>query len=312
MDRNSVQWRGYIPAITTPFTGEGVLDLAAMERLLQWLSEEGMHGIIIGGTQGEWFTISSAEREQLLRTVGRKLSGKLPLIAGCSAYTTVEVAAHARLAAEHGFDGILVTPPPYMVPTDREILGFYRDVNAAVSLPICVYNWPPGTNVDMSLELLSAIAELSNVVAIKNSTADLRHFVDVFFALKDRVRVFGVPMNELGILLVQQHGADGTMGAGAVLGRELPDYFNAIWDNDLPRARRLGERNELLMREWFNTDYTGRFGSAQAIFKAALNELGLPGGYPRRPLLPLEEQGVTMVRRTLTELGKIGSPQRRE
>lgn len=306
MDRNSVQWRGYIPAITTPFTGDGALDLEALDRLLQWLWQEGMHGIIIGGTQGEWFTISSAERKQLMQTVGRKLSGKLPLIAGCSGYTSGEVAAHAKLAAEHGFNGILVTPPPYMVPTDREILAFYREVDAAVSLPICVYNWPPGTNVDMSLGLLREIAELSNVVAIKNSTADLRHFVDVFFALKDRVRVFGVPMNDLGILLVQQ-GADGTMGAGAVLGRELPDYFNAIWDNDIARARLLGDRNEVLMRAWFNTDYTGRFGSAQAIFKAALNELGLPGGYPRRPLLPLEAEGVRVVRQTLVQLGKVGA-----
>lgn len=306
MDRHSVQWRGYIPAITTPFTGEGALDLDALERLLQWLHEERMHGIIIGGTQGEWFTINQAERKQLMQTVGRKLAGKIPLIAGCSGYTSQEVAAHARLAAEHGFNGILVTPPPYMVPTDREILAFYREVNDAVSLPICVYNWPPGTNVDMSLQLLQQIAGLSNVVAIKNSTADLRHFVDVFFALKDKVRVFGVPMNDLGILLVQQ-GADGTMGAGAVLGRELPDYFNAIWENDIPRARKLGDRNEVLMRAWFNTDYTGRFGSAQAIFKAALNELGLPGGYPRRPLLPLEAEGVRVVRQTLVQLGKVSA-----
>ncbi len=311
MDRDSVQWRGYIPAITTPFTRDGALDLEAMERLLQWLWDEGMHGIIIGGTQGEWFTISAARAQAADELVGRKLSGKMPLIAGCSAYTVAEVAAHARLAAEHGFDGILVTPPPYMVPTDREILGFYREVNAAVSLPICVYNWPPGTNVDMSLELLRSIAELSNVVAIKNSTADLRHFIDVFFALKDQVRIFGVPMNEMGIMLVQQHGADGTMGAGAVLGRELPEYFNAIWANDLPRARRLGERNERLMRDWFNADYTGRFGSGQAIFKAALNELGLPGGYPRRPLLPLEEHGESIVRQTLVALGKL-NPQDRK
>lgn len=304
MDRHSVEWRGYIPAITTPFTKRGELDLEGLEQLLQWLLDEGMHGIIVGGTQGEWFSISSAEREELLAAVGRKLSGKMPLIAGCNAYTAAEVAANARLAAEHGFDGILVTPPPYMVPTEREIFGFYREVDAAVSLPICVYNWPPGTNVDMSLELLRSIAELSNVVAIKNSTADLRHFLDVFFALKDKVRIFGVPMNELGILLVQQHGADGTMGAGAVLGRELPEYFSAIWKGDLPRARRLGERNELLMRAWFNADYTGRFGSAQAIFKEALNELGLPGGYPRRPLLPLDAQGVEAVRQTLLKLGK--------
>lgn len=308
MDRHSVEWRGYIPAITTPFTREGALDLDALDRLLEWLSAEGMHGIIVGGTQGEWFTISPAERKQLMQVVGRKLAGKMPLIAGCSGYSTDEVAANARLAADHGFDGILVTPPPYMVPTDREILGFYREVNAAVSLPICAYNWPPGTNVDMSFSLLRSIAELSNVVAIKNSTADLRHFIDVFLALKDQVRIFGVPMNELGILLVKQHGADGTMGAGAVLGRELPGYFNAIWENDLPRAREFGERNELLMRAWFNPDYTGRFGSSQAIFKAALNALGLPGGYPRRPLLPLEEHGTNLVRQTLAALKKI-SPQ---
>jgi len=307
MDRHSVPWRGYIPAITTPFTQEGALDFEALERLLEWLLQEGMHGIIVGGTQGEWFSISTAERNKLLAAVGRKLSGKMPLIAGCNAYTTAEVAANARLAAEHGFDGILVTPPPYMVPSPRETLGFYREVNAAVSLPICVYNWPPGTNVDMSLDLLRSIADLSNVVAIKNSTADLRHFMEVFFALKDQLRVFGVPMNEVGILLVQQHGADGTMGAGAVLGRELPGYFNAIWEDDLASARHFGERNEVLMREWFNTDYTGRFGSAQAIFKAALNELGLPGGYPRRPLLPLEEQGLRAVRQTLVKLGKVAN-----
>jgi 4-hydroxy-tetrahydrodipicolinate synthase len=304
MDRHSVPWRGYIPAITTPFTRDGALDFDALHRLLGWLHQEGMHGLIVGGTQGEWCTINPTERQQLLQAVGRKLSGKIPLIAGCSGYTSQEVAVHAKLAADHGFDGILVTPPPYMVPTEREILEFYRDVNDRVSLPICVYNWPPGTNVDMSRELLQRLAELSNVVAIKNSTADLRRFVDVLFALKDRVRVFGVPMNELGISLVQQ-GADGTMGAGGVLGRELPDYFNAIWANDIPRARQLGARGELLMRSWFNADYTGRFGSAQAIFKAALNELGLPGGYPRRPLLPLEAEGVAIVRQTLVQLGKI-------
>src|SRR5690606_39194959 len=179
-------------------------------------------------------------------------------------------------------------------------------VNDAVSQPICVYNWPAGNNVDMSLDLLCEIAALSNVVAIKNSTANLRHFVDVFFALKDKVRVFGVPMNDLGILLVQQ-GADGTMGAGGVLGRELPDYFNAIWDGDVARASRLGHRNDVLMRAWFTPNFTGRFGSAQAILKAALNELGLPGGYPRRPLLPLEEEGVRAVRQTLIQLGKLSA-----
>lgn len=305
MDRNSVDWRGYIPAITTPFTEQGELDLRAMEKLLPWLLQERMHGILVAGTQGEWFTLSPAERQQLFAIAGSHLRGKMTLIAGCNAFTAAGVIENARLAARAGFDGIIVTPPPYMVPTDEEILGFYRDINDAVELPVCAYNWPPGTNVDMSLELLESIADLSNVVAIKNSTADLRRFLDVFFALKDRVRVFGVPMNAFGVTLVQHHGADGTMGAGAVLGHELPDYFNAVWEGDVARAIRIGGRNDLLMRAWFNDDYTGRFGSSQAIFKAALNVQGLPGGYPRRPLLPLGEKGVDQVRATLKQLGRM-------
>lgn len=312
MDRHSVEWRGYIPSITTPFTKTGELDLGAADRLSQWLLDEGMHGIIIGGTVGEWFSISAAERASLFAAVARRLKGKIPLIAGCNAYTSTAVAANARIAADAGFDGILVTPPPYMVPNEREILGFYREVNESVSLPICVYNWPPGTNVDMSVELLQSIAELSQVVAIKNSTGDLRRFLEVFFALKDKVRIFGAPSNELGILLVRDQGADGTMGAGAVLGRELPGFFNAIWEGDYPRALRLGQRNELLMRDWFNVDYTGRFGSSQAIFKEALTQLGLPAGYPRKPLLPLDAHGVSMIRETLQKLGMALSPVSRE
>lgn len=305
MDRHSVNWRGYLPAITTPFTESGDLDVPALHRLLDWLLQEGMHGILVAGTQGEWFSLSQQERALLFKEVGQRLRGKMTLIAGCSALTAREVAENAAVAAEAGFDGILVTPPPYMVPDESEILAFYSEVNEAVSLPICVYNWPPGTNVDMSVDLLEALSGLSKVVAIKNSTGDLRRFLSTFFRLKDRVRVFGVPMNELGVCLVQHFGADGTMGAGAVLGSELPDYFNAIWEGDTARALRIGQRNDLLMSSWFNDDYTGRLGSAQATFKAALNMLDLPGGFPRRPLTPMGPEGLNVIRDTLRTLGKM-------
>ncbi len=305
MDRNSIDWRGYIPAITTPFTKDGVFDEEATARLHRWVYEQGMHGIIILGTQGEWFTLTKQEKERLLALAGEQLSGKLTLIAGCNSFTAREAIDNIASAAASGFDGVLLTPPPYIVPTEAEILAFYTEVSEASTLPVCIYNWPPGTNIDMSLPLLSKLAALEKVVAIKNSTSDPAYFLQVFHALKDRVRIFGVPMNELGITLVQEHQADGTMGAGAVLGREHPDFFNAIWKGDIDRARIIGERNETLMRAWFKPDYTGKFGSAQAIFKEALNQQGLPGGYPRRPILPLDEEGIHNVRATLTELGKI-------
>lgn len=305
MDKHSVNWRGYIPAITTPFSQDGALDVAAVQQLHGWVYQNGVHGMIVLGTQGEWFSLTKAEKQTLLQVTGDQLGGKLPLIAGCNAFTASEAIDNIEAAAASGFDGVLITPPPYVVPTDEEILAFYQDISAESALPICVYNWPPGTNVDMSLPLLAELAKLDKVVAIKNSTPNKEHFLNVLLALKDQVRIFGVPMNEQGIALVREHDADGTMGAGAVLGSDQPDFFNAIWAGDVERAKQLGQRDETVMRDLFKPDYTGRFGSAQATFKEALNLQGLPGGYTRRPILPLTAQGSQKVRETLQKLGKI-------
>lgn len=305
MDRSSVDWRGYIPAITTPFTRDRQLDERGLPRLLEWLAAEGMHGIVVAGTTGEWFSLSDAERRTLLDITGRQLRGKLTLIAGCNAYSAHRVIEYAEMARASGFDGILVTPPPYIVPNEEEIFAFYSHVSQYSRLPICVYNWPPGTNVDMSCELLERLADLDRIVAVKNSTGRLDRFVQSFFALKDRLRVFGFSMDELGATLLRVHGGDGTMGAGAVLGRDHPDFYNHLWRGEVDAALRCGARDRVLMKEWFTGKLVGRFASAQAILKEALNAQGLPGGYPRPPILELTAQGREQVHDTLRRLGRI-------
>jgi len=302
MDRSSVDWKGYIPAVTTPFAADGALDLRAWTRLLEWLDAQGMHGIVVAGTTGEWFSMSEDELGKLFRRAGEVLSGRMTLIAGCNSYTAAAAVRKAAMACKAGFDGALLTPPPYMVPTEREIAQFYEDFCAQSPLPLCIYNWPPGTNVDMPLTLLQRLAELDKVVALKNSTPDPDHFARVMDTLHRDIRIFGIPTDARGIELVRSGKADGLMGAGAVLGRDHPDFFNAIWAGEMDRARTLGARDRKLMEDWFTPRYTGRFGSAQAILKAALNLRGLPGGHLRRPLLPLEPEGVTSVRRTLQDL----------
>lgn len=303
MDRNSIDWRGYIPAITTPFDEQGNLSLAMFHDLLAWLLAEGMHGIVVAGTTGEWFSLSHAEKRDLFDAAGQQLAGKMTLIAGCNSYTSAAAIETASLAASAGFDGILLTPPPYVRPTAREIETFYRRVSDAIDLPICVYNWPPGTGIDMDLALLTRLARLEKVVAIKNSTASWNHFVEVFHALHADLRIFGVPMNAAGINLVLKHGADGMMGAGAVLGRKQPEFFEALWRHDIETARSMARLDQMLMQEWFTAELTGRFGSAQAILKTALNLQGLPGGYPRDPILPLSDADVGRVRDALIKAG---------
>ncbi|GAB3108398.1 dihydrodipicolinate synthase family protein [Aestuariicella hydrocarbonica] len=305
MGKYSVDWKGYIPAITTNFNRAGEFDSEGMRALVRWLLGQGVHGVVTAGTQGEWFAMSFEEKASLFSVVSEELKGKCTIIAGCNGFTVDEVVKNAELAESLGFDGILLSAPAYMSLTEREVYQFFSDVSDRVYLPICVYNWPPGTNLDMSFELISKLAELEKVVALKHSTPDLHSFVQVFYAMKDKIRVFGVPVNEFGISLMKEENAAGQMGAAAILGSEHPQFFNAIWDGDYETAKRIGSRDSFLMQSWFTPDLTGRFASAQAIFKEALNLQGLPGGYPRQPILPLDDSGKEIVRRTLEILGKI-------
>lgn len=303
--RSRVDWRGYIPAITTPFDAARELDLKGLGTLLEWLHGEGMHGLVIAGTTGEWPSLSAAERKRLFTAVGDQLSGKLPLLAGCTAFTAREVIGFADHAADSGFDGILVTPPPYFKPSADEIVGFYADISSETRLPICVYNWPPGTGIDMPLAVLERLAAIENVVAIKQSTGDLRRFVETFFALNDTVRVFGHSMDEHGLALLQARGGDGTMGAGAVLGRVHADFYNHLWAGEIDAARACGAKDRVILDAWYTQDLVGRFGSGPAIMKAGLNAQGLPGGYVRAPLRDVSPEDAARIRETLVTLGRI-------
>jgi dihydrodipicolinate synthase/N-acetylneuraminate lyase len=298
-------WRGYLPAIVTPFTSDHLLDLKGLAVLLEWLQAEQMHGLVIAGSTGEWTSLSGAERKKLFSAVGAQMRGKLPLIAGCTSFTASEVVEFVEAAHVSGFDGALVASPPYIRPSDDELHGFYAEISARSALPICVYNWPPGTGIDMSLPLLKRLADIDNVVAIKQSTGSLRRFVDTFFALREQVLVFGHSMDEHGLALLEARGGDGTMGAGAVLGRVHADFYNHLWAGRIDAARRCGQQDRVIHEDWYLPDLRGRFGSGPSILKAALNLQGLPGGYVRPPLQDVSAEGLSLVRDTLVRLGRL-------
>ncbi|WP_232476250.1 dihydrodipicolinate synthase family protein [Flavisphingomonas formosensis] len=304
--RARVEWRGYIPAIVTPFAADGSLDPGALGTMLEWLHAEGMHGLVVAGTTGEWTSLSAGERALLFKAAGAQMAGKLPLLAGCTSFTARESLAFADHAADCGFDGVLVTPPPYVRPSEEEILGFYAQVSAGSRLPICVYNWPPGTGIDMSVDLLERIAALDNVVAIKQSTGDLRRFLATFFRLNESVRVFGHSMDEHGLALLEARGGDGTMGAGGVLGRIHADFYNHFWAGDIEAARECGRKDRVIMEDWYTQELVGRFGSGPAILKAAFAERGVPAGRVRPPLNDVSAEDRAKIRETLARLGCLG------
>lgn len=301
MDKRSVDWKGYIPAITLPFDEKQQIDWTAYGKLLNWLVDEGMHGIIINGTTGEWFSLADEEIKEVFEFAGQTIGGRIPVIAGCTGYTAQQASRYARWAAEAGLDGVLIAAPPYMVPNEEELYQHYRQINDSITLPICVYNWPRGTQVDISPALMKRLAAIERVVAVKNSTTDPANFTRMLEEVGGDVRYFGVPMNEEGIRLLKHYHADGLMGAGAVLGRVHPRFFESLWAGDEAKALECGRKDQLLFKAFFNPDFSVAFGSQQAILKTALNLQGLPGGYVRQPLMDLSPEETARVKAVLNE-----------
>lgn len=303
MNRNDINWTGYIPAITTPFTRDGAMAWDDLAKQLEWYVEQRMHGVVLAGTSGEWFSMNEAERAQLFLEGGRAIDKRITVLGGCNAYTAEEAIRHARAAEKAGLDGILLTPPPYIVPSRRELVRFYQDVSDATDIPICIYNWPRGCVVDLDTDILNELADIDHVVAIKNSTPNFAGFLDGLYTLSHKVRYFNVPTSELGADLVALGRGDGLMGAGGVLGSDHPDFWRLIEQGDKAGAVALGARDRTIMKAWFNKDFAGNYGSAQAILKTALRLRGVPVGHVRRPLLELSPAEVEMVRATLESLG---------
>jgi dihydrodipicolinate synthase/N-acetylneuraminate lyase len=299
-----VDWKGYFPAVTTPFNKERELDFRALGALLDWLHQEGMHGLFIGGTTGEWSSLSAPERKSLFTAAAGQMKGRLPILAGCTSYTPAETIELARHAGTAGFDGVVFSPPPYIRPNEEEIFNFYRTVAEAVRLPIVVYNWPAGTGIDMSVQLLARISALDKVVAIKQSTSHLDRFIQTLFELNGIVRVFGFAMDELGITLIQARGGYGTIGAGGVLGRFQPDFFNKLWAGDVAGARECGAKDCKILEAWYTPELIGRHGAAPAVMKTGLMLRGVPMlNHVRAPLMDVQAEHFPAIRRTLEDVG---------
>ena len=150
MDRNDVDWKGYWASCPTPFrAGDEALDLDALRRLLEFYVSCGLHGVLINGTVGEWFSQTEQDRKAVAETAIEAVAGRMTVVIGCTAYTAREVAGYGRHAVQAGADGIEVSAPPYSKPFPDELVRYYQDVCEAVDGPLMVYNWPHGTNLEI-------------------------------------------------------------------------------------------------------------------------------------------------------------------
>lgn len=162
----------YTPAIT-PLTATGAIDKAAFAEVIEYLVGAKVHGIIIGGSTGEYYAHTAQERFDLAAQAKDVIGSRLPLIVGTGAIRTEDSVEYAKAAKAIKADALLVGSPPYALPTAQENAAHVRAIDQAAGLPIMLYNYPARMGVSMDEEFFDAVADIGNIVAIKESSGDL-------------------------------------------------------------------------------------------------------------------------------------------
>jgi len=186
----SMTWNGVMPAITTPFTADGEVDHDFLASHALWMLEAGCTGIVALGSLGEAATLSVPEKLDVLRTLASALEGRVPLVAGIAALSTDEACGLAQAAAEIGCAGLMVLPP-YVYSTDwREMRAHVAAVIQATDLPCMLYNNPIAYRTDFRPEHIEELARThTNLVAVKESSADIRRIAAIRHRLGDRLAI---------------------------------------------------------------------------------------------------------------------------
>jgi 4-hydroxy-tetrahydrodipicolinate synthase len=274
------EFRGTFVALLTPFTADDQLDEERLRRHVDWLIAEGVHGLIPSGSAGEFLELTVQERERLIEVTIEQAAGRVPVVAGCSADGTAEAQRWVRHAERVGADGVMVAPPFYSLPTEKEIIRHFELVAGAMALPVMAYNNPATTGIDMRPPLLQQLAEIPNVRYVKESTSDVRRVEDIHLRTDGRMTVFaGIHAFESFLV-----GARGWVSVPANVAPNVSArLYESVVSADLNVARSLSDRLWDLMELEADT------GKYVQVYKEALALEGDPVGPARGPRLPLTE-----------------------
>ncbi|NCU04369.1 MAG: dihydrodipicolinate synthase family protein, partial [Chitinophagaceae bacterium] len=162
----SFEWKGVFPALVTPFTAADEIDLPMFEKNLQAQLDAGVHGVIVGGSLGEASTITTEEKEQLVKHAVQFLNGRIPVIMNIAESTTRVAMQQAANAKALGAAGLMLLPPMRYKSDDRETVEYFKTIAKSTDLPIMIYNNPVDYKIDVTLDMFEQLIECSNITAV--------------------------------------------------------------------------------------------------------------------------------------------------
>ncbi len=242
-------FKGSIVAIVTPFKN-GKFDEKAYSRLIEWHIAQGTHGIVPCGTTGEASTLDFKEHYRVIEVAVKTARKRIPIIAGTGANSTDEAIDLTKKAKRLGADGALLVTPYYNKPTQEGLYRHYKAVAEAVNIPIILYNVPGRTAVNMLPSTVARLAEIKNIVAIKEATGDMKQSSELIRLCGDRIAVLSG--DDFTTLTQLALGGRGAISVTAnIAPKDSADMFNAWERGDLETARKLHYKLEPLNSAMF-------------------------------------------------------------
>ena len=228
--------------LVTPFSADGQVDAAALQPLIDALIEQGVSGLIVGGTTGEYYALSNAERRALLQGVAEMARGRVTLMAGINATSTDESIGLGLHARGLGYQSILVAAPYYCQPTQDELLAHTLAIDDAINLPAMLYNFPARTGTAMGFEYLEALRARPNFQSIKESTGSIERMHHLVSAHADHLQV-ACGMDDQVLEFFAWGARSWVGGASNFCARQhVALYKTCVVDGDLVAGRALAAR----------------------------------------------------------------------
>lgn len=291
---STATFRGSITALVTPFKN-GAVDEDGFRAHVAWQIEQGTHGLVPTGTTGESPTLSHAEHKRVVELCIAEAKGRVPVIAGAGSNNTHEAVDLARHAEKSGADAVLVVTPYYNKPSQEGLYQHFKAINDAIGLPIVIYNIPPRSVVDMSIDTMARLFELKNIVGVKDATGNVARVSTQRQKLgPDFIQLSGEDMTALAAMAAGSHGCISV--TSNVAPRLCATMQEACLKGDYAAALEVQDRLVPLHGALFlEPNPTGP--------KYALSVLGRMAAEVRLPMVPLSAPTQEAIRSALAHAG---------
>ncbi|GBC94970.1 4-hydroxy-tetrahydrodipicolinate synthase [bacterium HR16] len=292
-----VNWGPVVTAMVTPFDENLEVNYDAAQALAELLVQTGSTGLVVSGTTGESPTLTHEEKVTLFRKVKEAVGNRAAVLAGTSTYDTAESVRLSQEAERAGVDGLLLVAPYYNRPSQEGLYQHFKTIAHAVDLPVMIYNIPGRTGVNVEPATLLRLAEINNIVAVKEASGNLNQMSEICANAPEGFLVYSGD-DSLTLPLLAVGGVGVVSVASHVVGRDIRRMCDAFFAGQVQEATKLHHRMLPLFKALFCT-------TNPVPVKAALNMMGANVGGVRLPLVEANEKEKEIIRKALRDYGLL-------